>query len=193
MKDGDVRRATHRQLLHRARACSDTLVIDELGLAHGACRVDIAVINGHIRGLEIKAEADTLDRLPRQVAAYGEVVDFASLIVTEGHLDGAVDLLPDWWGIVVAGRRPSGTVAFRRVRRERYNRSVDPMTIARLLWRTEVAQLLRDRGYEERALRAPRSELYARLVSEMPRRILGDIVRRTLKARTGWRDHAPPS
>ena len=35
------------------------------------------MINGHIRGVEIKAEADTLDRLPRQVAAYGEVVDKA--------------------------------------------------------------------------------------------------------------------
>ena len=46
----------------------------------GAARVDIAVINGHIRGVEIKAEADSLERLPRQVEAYGRVVDRATLI-----------------------------------------------------------------------------------------------------------------
>ena len=79
LRDSDVRKAAYARLLSHARTCPNTLVIDELGLDHGSCRIDIAVINGHIRGLEIKAEADTLDRLPHQVAAYGEVVDKASL------------------------------------------------------------------------------------------------------------------
>ena len=59
-KDGDVRRAVYARMLGSAMRSADTLVIDELGLDHGSCRIDIAVINGHIRGLEIKAEADTL-------------------------------------------------------------------------------------------------------------------------------------
>lgn len=63
-KDGDVRRAVYARMLGSAMRSADTLVIDELGLDHGSCRIDIAVINGHIRGLEIKAEADTLARLP---------------------------------------------------------------------------------------------------------------------------------
>jgi hypothetical protein len=156
LKDIDVREAIHRQLLRHARACPDTLVIDELGLAHGACRVDIAVINGHIRGVEIKAEADDLSRLPRQIAAYGNVVDFATLVVADCHLAQAFDLLPQWWGVVSSKRSGTGAVSFSRHRPERYNRSVDPMTIARLLWRPEVVDLLRARGYGEVALRAPR-------------------------------------
>jgi len=66
------------RLLARAAGAPDTLIVNELGLADGASRVDIAVINGHICGGEIKAEADSLDRLPRQVEAYGRLVEDAS-------------------------------------------------------------------------------------------------------------------
>lgn len=193
VKDSDVRSAAHRQLLHHARACPDTLVLDELGVSHGACRLDIAVINGHIRGLEIKAEADTLARLPHQVAAYGQVVDYASLIVADRHIDAAVPLLPDWWGIVVAAPTRRGAIVFRRLRRERYNRESDPMTLARLLWRSEALAVLRERGHDEKSLRANRTTLYERIVAEMPRRELSTVVRRALKCRTGWRDRAKPS
>src|SRR5688572_26944823 len=94
LKDIDLRVATHRRLLSRAWRCPNTLVIDELGLQHGASRIDIAVINGHIRGVELKAEADTLVRLPRQVSSYGLVVDQATLVAADRHLDGAMKLLP---------------------------------------------------------------------------------------------------
>ncbi|WOF43877.1 sce7726 family protein [Sphingopyxis indica] len=188
LRDGDIRRAAYRKLLRHAEACDDTLIIDELGLGHGACRVDIAVINGHIRGLEIKAEADTLVRLPRQIEAYGSVVDKATLIVAERHLRAAKEILPDWWGVVVAARSKSGVVTFQRVRGEHINRGTDPMMIARLLWRDEVVAMLRSRGESERALRAPRTELYRLLTRSVSVRTLSRLVRDTLKAREGWRD-----
>lgn len=192
LKDVDVRRAVYARMLGPALRCADTLVIDELGLDHGACRVDIAVINGHIRGLEIKAEADTLTRLPAQVAAYGEVVDKASLIVADRHLEAARDLLPNWWGMVVATRFASGGVALRRVRDEHVNRSTDPVTLARLLWRPEAVQILRELDYPERSLRGPREELYQILAKAMSRRLLSARVRHALKVRAMWRDRPAP-
>lgn len=188
MKDGDVRRAVYARMLGAAVRDADTLVIDELGLDHGACRVDIAVINGHIRGLEIKAEADTLVRLPSQVAAYGAVVDKASLIVAERHLEAARSLLPAWWGVVVAARFGNGEVSLRRIQDERVNRDVDAVTLARLLWRPEAAQILRDLDYAERRLRGPREELYQILAEALPPRLLSARVRQVLKARSMWRD-----
>ena len=93
LRDRDVRRAAYGRLLSHGRRCPHTLVVDELGLAYGANRIDIAVINGHIRGLEIKADSDSLSRLPGQIAAYGEVVDRASLIVASRHLPRALEML----------------------------------------------------------------------------------------------------
>jgi hypothetical protein len=191
LRDSDVRQAAYRRLLTHAQACPDTLVIDELGLDHGSCRIDIAVINGHIRGVEIKAEADTLDRLPRQVAAYGEVVDKALLIVDPKHLATAMTIVPDWWGVMVAERGTTQGVRFRRVRPERANKGIDPLVLARLLWRPEAQAILRSLGVSERDLRAPRATLYKMLVDRLSLRRLSQTVREALKARTSWRDRPP--
>ncbi len=193
VRDCEIRAAAHATLLRHARACPDTIVLDELGVDHGACRVDIAVINGHIRGLEIKADADVLDRLPGQVVAYGAVVDRATLIASPRHISRALPLLPEWWGVMSAEQRSSGTIAFRIVRREHANRSVDPLTLARLLWRPEAAAILRALGITEKHLRQPREDLYRMLVEALPRRVLAERVRRALKVREAWRDRPEPS
>jgi hypothetical protein len=193
VRDCEIRAAAHATLLRHARACPDTIVLDELGVDHGACRVDIAVINGHIRGLEIKADADVLDRLPGQVAAYGAVVDRATLLASPRHIARALPLLPEWWGVMSAEQRSSGVIAFRIVRREHANRSVDPLTLARLLWRPEAAAILRALGIAEKHLRQPREDLYRMLVKALPRRVLAERVRHALKVREAWRDRPKPS
>jgi hypothetical protein len=180
-------------LLTHAQQCANTLVLEELGLAHGASRVDIAVINGHIRGVEIKAEADSLERLPRQVQAYGLVVDRATLIASERHLHAAFELLPAWWGVIVARRAANGSIVFRRLRAERANRDTDAVSVARLLWRNEVYAALSEMGCESKLLREPRATLYEELARRMPKTQLAALVRTTLKSRTSWRDRPRPS
>jgi hypothetical protein len=193
LRDTNIRTAVKALLLAHAQSCPDTRIVEELGLSHGAARIDIAVINGRIRGIEIKAEADTLSRLPRQVSAYGCVVDLATLIAAERHIDAAAALLPGWWGIVEARKTRKGTVAFRRLRDERVNHNLDPMTLARLLWHAEVAQLLRQLGADESLLRSPRAILYNELVAALPISRLRRTVCGTLGTRENWRDRARPS
>ncbi len=192
LRDVAIRQAFKARHLTHAQACPETRIIEELGVCHGASRIDIAVINGHIRGIEIKAEADTLSRLSRQVSAYGRVLDLATLVAAGRHIDAATKQLPDWWGIIEVGRTNKGSITFRRLRAEKVNRGLDPMTIARLLWRAEVAGLLRQIGAEEALLRAPRVTLYKELVAMLSLTELRRTVRDTLKARENWRDRARP-
>jgi hypothetical protein len=49
-------------------------------------------------------------------------------------------------------------------RHERANPDLDPLTFVRLLWRTEVVELLRDFGCEARVLRAPGAIAYPAFV-----------------------------
>jgi hypothetical protein len=193
LNDNHIRAAARSKLLAAAGQCADTLIVEELGLAHGAVRVDIAVINGHIRALEIKGDADTLARLPRQAEAYGQVADRASLIATERHLDKAAKSLPVWWGLIMACPARDEEVTFRCVRPEKANRQIDPITLAKLMWRTEVVEVLRQMGAEKRLLGAPRAVLYPALVGALSAKELADTVRRTLKTRERWRDRARPS
>lgn len=67
LRDAELRRALLGDLAPQLDA--DTLVVDELDLC-GLTRVDVAVVNGHLSGFEIKGSTDSLRRLPGQVAVY---------------------------------------------------------------------------------------------------------------------------
>src|SRR3954453_16495336 len=101
MRDREVREALHSKVLREHHGQANTLVVDELGLRHGMVRVDIAVVNGFLHGYEIKSDADTLSRLPTQVDVYSKVLDRATLVVGERHVEKAKLCVPEWWGIKV--------------------------------------------------------------------------------------------
>lgn len=193
MNDEEIRQQFHRKRLRRHHDDSDTVVVDELGLKHGRCRADIAVINGHFTGYEIKSDDDSLRRLPEQIDVYSAIFDRASVIVGEKHARTVKSLIPEWWGLILATQGPRGGVAFTVERKASLNRSVDPFSVAQLLWRDEVAEVLKSLGAEKKTLRAPRKVLYRCLASEIDISELCRQVRLCLKARTGWRRPEPPS
>src|SRR5437867_10015901 len=101
MNDSLIRENFHRQVLNPDHACPKTLVIDELGLNHGECRADIAVINGKLSGYEIKSDLDSLVRLKRQIRAYDTIFQSASIVVAPRHLRKVIRTVPLHWGICV--------------------------------------------------------------------------------------------
>jgi hypothetical protein len=187
MRDQELRSAVHKKLLPRHHTNPSTLVLDELGINHGRSRIDIAVINGHILGIELKADADTLSRLPSQVDAYNEIVDAALLIVARKHLSTALDLIPDWWGVTIADAGVRGGVKFTSERPGFRNPARDPLAIARLLWRPEAEKLLLDLGLSHGLKGKPREQLYAQLAQNVTLKKLAQYVRDQLKQRKDWR------
>lgn len=193
MRDFDVRKALRREVLKQHERDADTLVLHELGLRHGAARVDVAVVNGALHGYEIKSDSDTLERLPAQVATYGMVLDKATLVVGERHAEKAVALLPDWWGVKIAMQGPRGGISLHEEKRVRMNPSVDPLAVAELLWSNEVRDILRELGFVEKELRKPRAHLYRELVLVIDVNELRDTTRRVLKGREKWRCQPQPA
>jgi hypothetical protein len=189
MRDLDVRRALHAKELARHRNDPGTLVIDELGLAWGTVRVDVAVVNGSIHGYEIKSDSDTLERLPAQAAIYARVLDRVTLVAGR-LLDPAAPLVPDWWGLCEATEEEGG-VTLRHVRPAKRNPGVDLEAVAMLLWRDEALAILEERGYANGLRSRPRRDLYRALVENLTPTQLRSRVRQALKTRTGWRAAAP--
>lgn len=186
MRDRDVRRALHEELAREhADELEQTLFVDELGLC-GEVRVDVAVVNGSLSGYELKSERDTLRRLPNQVAFYSRVLDFATLVVAESHLKGARELIAPWWGLTLA-RAHGGEVILEHVKEPEFNVSVDPMSIAQLLWRDEALAELAARGLDRGVRTKPRWVVWSRLVEAVDRDELRAAVRDRLKDRSGWR------
>lgn len=193
MNDHQIRAAFHRRRLLRHHRDPHTLVLDELGLQHGKCRADIALVNGHLVGIEIKSDVDSLDRLSAQVVSYSAVFDRISLVLTHRHLEAAVRLVPEWWGLVLAKQGPRGGIDFTTIRRAESNTGVDDFSVAQLLWREEAKDILLELGMEERELRGNRTALYEQLLGRLSSRELRGRVRQTLKCRSEWRDHERPS
>lgn len=192
MRDIDIRRALREQLERDYGDDPATLLVDELGVDEGSFRIDVALVNGAFQGFEIKSPRDTLVRLPAQARAYGRVFDALTLLVTARHLDSALELLPEWWGVIIADHR-EGKVELAEHRGPTSNPGVDPYAIAQLLWRGEALEVLEEHGLARGRRRKPRRELWATLATELPSDRLGAIVRERLRARRSWRPAPSPS
>jgi hypothetical protein len=142
MRDPDVRRVLKQELVTRFGGETDTIVVEELGLCRGSVRADIAVINGLMKGFEIKSDRDTLQRLLTQATVYSRVFDTATLVAAERHVAEAMLALPPWWGIEVIGNDGRLT----EVQPTRPNPCVDADSVALLLWRDEAISLLAPAG-----------------------------------------------
>jgi hypothetical protein len=187
VKDGDVRHALHKKVLAEHHGEPDTLVVDELGLEHGSCRVDIAVINGIIHGYEIKSDADTLERLPFQAQIYSRTLDKVTLVCGAAHIDKARGIVPEWWGIKLAVGGSRGAVHFEDIRRPKLNRTLDVEALAMLLWRSEALALLEAAGAARGMKSKSRAIIYKRLTETLPLQQVRERVRACLKSRADWR------
>ena len=189
MNDPQIREVFHRQVLRNFHNSSTTLVVDELGLEHGKCRADIAVINGQLMGYEIKSDVDSLKRLVFQIETYNTVFDLSSLVLTERHLSEVMRIIPDWWGVILAKENNKKFIYFEHLRYPIQNTITKDYSVVQLLWRDEAQQVLMKLGIRGAQLRKSRAYLYKDIIELLEPPVLRDTVREYLKKRTGWRDH----
>jgi len=187
MNDLEIRQNFHRKRLRRQHAQKDTLVIDELGLNHGKCRADIAVVNGHLIGYEIKSNNDSLRRLKDQIESYNAVFDKISVIVGDRYINSIQSHIPECWGVIGTIRGPRGAVNFDTIRKAQINKRIDSISIAQLLWRNEAEEILRQKKLSPKILRQPRDVLYEQLANLLTTNKLRKIVRDYLRKRRNWR------
>jgi hypothetical protein len=188
MRDVDIRRVLRQQLNRSFKADDATMIIEELGLCRGSVRVDIAVVNGALKGYEIKSEKDTLTRLAAQAATYNRIFETMTVVVAERHLRATETLIPDWWGIQVATYHDSSSpITIDHIRDESPNPGVDPDLLVQLLWRDEVLDLLHQLNASKSLRRKPRLVLWEVLARTAPLPQLQDMVRSCLKSRPRWR------
>jgi hypothetical protein len=175
----------------RAGVGADGLLVDEFHLPYGAVRADLALINGHLEGFEIKADRDTLARLDRQVEAYTKVFEFSWVVTTSGHLAEVRRRIPRSWGILVArvGAPLSGIDVVRRAKR---NPKQDGHHLTRLLWREELMMKLSELGLSKGLRSKAKLALFAALADGMPVDELAAYVSTCLRTRVDWRVGAVP-
>ena len=186
MHDADVRAAIRAALHKNFANDSSTRIVEEMGIWSGSVRIDVAVINGELHGYELKSALDTLQRLPLQAELYSQVFDRVTLVAAERHYERAIEIVPDWWGIITAAPKRKDGVKLRKLRQPKRNPNLNPLQLSRLLWRSELLEVL-ERQMIDRGVRSATVETMATRLSEsLSLRELSREVRDMLKSRENW-------
>ncbi|WP_250492562.1 sce7726 family protein [Caballeronia sp. GAWG1-1] len=111
--------------------------INELCIVDKTCRVDLVHANGRFIGFEVKSEADTLKRWPQQMDAYLRIFDEVWLCCHRKHALRGAETSDPAVGIIIIDELSSLAI----LRPAQYNKKVNPLALAGLLWRKELDQL----------------------------------------------------
>jgi hypothetical protein len=187
MRDSIIRAAFHESILKNAHQDIDTVVIDELGIKNGAVRADIAVLNGKMIGYEIKSEKDTLVRLSSQAIAYSEVFEKSYIIVADKHIAKIGNYIPDTWGIYSIDSESANNIIFHCKREATQSETRNINSIVRLLWKSEVSEILTQEFQSKIKSSHTKNHLYNMLVENCDINQLSNIVLKYLKQRQDWR------
>lgn len=106
----------------------------------GACKADVAILNGTATVYEIKSERDSLSRLANQIENYKKVFARVYVIASEGHVKGVLDTIPDDVGVMILG--PRYRIATVRDAEDRPDR-ICPATVFESLRSAEAMAILK--------------------------------------------------
>ena len=185
MRDIDVRTAMRLQLTREHSGNDETLIVEEMGVWANSVRIDIAVINGELAGVELKSDRDTLVRLPLQSDIYSRVFDRLTLVAGSRHIEKASAIVPTWWSLIEA-RQNGSDVDLTLLRRGETNPSVDPFLVAHLLRKDEALEVLDSHGLAKGWRGKRIGEIHRRLADALPLKDLRKHVREGLRARSDW-------
>jgi hypothetical protein len=107
----------------------------------GRSRADILMVTyDALYGIEIKSDADTYERLQRQVRDYNKYYDFNMVVTGVSHASHIEEHVPSWWGVVIVEKLPAG-YDFYMHRSCGHNPKLKLEKKISLLWRPEMAAI----------------------------------------------------
>jgi hypothetical protein len=180
LTDKTIRQALIASLTKRAKAPRATL--EEVQVCNGSAIADVVAIYKNMHCYEIKGETDSVSRVSHQAQFYNQAFPLVSLVTTTNHLNRAIAILPQYWGIIVAGGSPDGKVVLRYVRRASRNPQYRPEVALQSLWRSELVRLP---GTEGVGLEKMNKKKIAELVvATVPKKIINESLGKALAVRS---------
>lgn len=187
LDDKLIRSKVLSHLCHKDSRLKDAVIIEELDLCLGEARIDLAVINGIAKGIEIKSDKDSLNRLTHQISVYNKIFDIMEIVVGESHLKSVFEIVPKWWGISIVYLNTAGELNYEQLRKTKLNKTKDPLSVLQLLWKREALQLLEKKKLNLNFKNKPRDEIWGQLLNLFEKEELFKFVNQCLKVRENWR------
>lgn len=108
----------------------------------GRSRADIVMLTENsIVGFEIKSDADSYERLKRQIRYYNKYCDSNYVVVGKSHAKHVSEHIPKFWGILVVSA-DQGVIRVEESREALLNPKMDRKHQITMLWRPELQSIL---------------------------------------------------
>jgi hypothetical protein len=128
------------------KAIKPQLILNEVTISDGSARPDIIAIYSYSHCYEIKGDNDQIESISKQLAYYQASFKKNTLITTHKHLKKALELLPSFWGIVIAIPLDNKSITFKYVRKSSYNPFYRKDIASKILWKEEMQKLLKKKS-----------------------------------------------
>ncbi len=119
-------------------------IVEELRVHNGNAIADVVALYKDAHCFEIKGDGDKIERAIKQGQYYNLSFRKITLVTTTKHLNKAIDILPKFWGIMIAEEK-NGKVILKYMRRARNNSSFDKKLALLTLWKSEMLALTEQR------------------------------------------------
>lgn len=157
LNDFEIRKALVQKL--EAQTVKPRAIVEELRVYNGNAIADVVALYNEAHCYEIKGEDDKVERILIQGEFYNPSFRKITLVTTENHLEKALSICPDYWGIVIAFSS-GNIVKFRHLRGAKTNPEFSKELALLTLWKSEMLSILEEPKHQ----RKPRDVL-AQLIS----------------------------
>ncbi len=148
-------------------------------LTMGRSRADIVMVTDQgLYGIEIKSDADTYERLTRQVRDYDRFFDYNYVVVGSSHAGHIREHVPDHWGIITV-EDDGGNLDCYEMRMPKLSPKVKLNNQMGLLWRSELAVLQEKNGlykYSDKSKMYRKKYLIASVDKELLRKQMLEVL-----------------
>ena len=183
----DLDDKTIRKVVKSSLEKNKYYIIEELGIDHGAVRADVVAISeGFMHGYEIKSDKDNLMRLNHQINAYNKVFDKITLVVGKKHIIECISIVPEWWGIQLATEEDNN-IRIYNIRTPKKHKEQSSVSIARLLWRQEALDILKEQEHDKGVRSKPREYIYERMSHTLEQQEIKNKAISAFRFRNDWR------
>ena len=138
----------------------------------GRARADIMMVTDDaVCGLEIKSDADSYERLEKQVKYYNWYYDRNIVVVGSTHAAHIEEYVPKWWGIITVEAGENDILDFYVLRQATANPRVKDHRKITILWRPELNSLL-EKNHLPKYREKSKEFVQAKLLEKVPGEVL---------------------
>ena len=120
-------------------------VIEELRVHNGNAIADVVALYKDAHCFEIKGSGDKIKRVVKQGNYFNLSFRKITLVTTIKHLDTSINILPEFWGIMIAERK-KGNVLLKYVRKTKNNPNFNKSIALLILWKSEMLNLIEQKN-----------------------------------------------